>query len=208
MYKKVFAIGLFLVGSSSFAKGGFSDVLSYSLGMVNHSVTENASELVQTDDTVDAEEGGVEASSSAVSAISFQLNWEFKSEAKKSYFMTAAVPMMTTGGAGVFTGGVGMNWYLNDLGTKYTYLQNGTEMTIIPSFKYYWGASTGLGYVVYNTESAKKSDVFFDLGVHGGGVYSISDSKGIKAEIGVSRATGVATSGIKFNIFFGMTQYL
>ena len=69
MYKKVFAIGLFLVGSSSFAQGGFSDVLSYSLGMVNHSVTENASELVQTDDTVDAEEGGVEASSSAVSAI-------------------------------------------------------------------------------------------------------------------------------------------
>lgn len=187
---------------------GFHDVINFSMGMISHSVTENESTLVQTDDSVQADEEATAAAASSVSAISFNLNWEFKTEQKKSYFVEAYVPMMTTGGAGVFLGGVGMNWYLNDLGSKYTYVQNGTELTIIPTFKYYWGASTGVGYVVYNTESAKKSDVFFDLGIRGGGVYGFSSNKGIKLELGASRATGVATTGIKINFFLGLTQYL
>lgn len=206
---RIIAALLILISCNVQAAGnGFHDVISFNMGMISHSVTENESTLTQTDDSVQSEDTTTAAGSSAVSAISFNLNWEFKTEQKKSYFVQAFVPMMTTGGAGVFLGGVGMNWYLNDMGSKYTYVQNGTELTIIPKFKYYWGASTGIGYVVYNTESAKKSDVFFDLGVHGGGVYGIGTNRGIKLEVGASRATGVATTGIKIGFFLGMTQYL
>ncbi len=195
--------------NASAEESGFHDVLSFNVGMISHSVTENESSLVSTDDSSSSdEEEAATSTPTPVSAISFNLNWEFETSQEKSYFVEAFVPMMTTGGAGVFLGGVGMNWYLNDLGAKYTYMLNGTEFTIIPKLKYYWGASTGIGYIIYNTESAKKSDVFFDLGIHGGGVYGFNNTKGIKFEVGASRATGVATTGIKINLFLGITQYL
>ena len=206
---KLLSAIIFILSLNIYANdNGFHNVLSFNVGMISHSVTENESTLVKTDDTVAEEEDTEDSSATAVSTISFNLNWEFETREDKSFFVEAYVPMMTSGGAGVFLGGVGMNWYLNDLGSKYTYMLNGTELTIIPKFKYYWGASTGIGYVIYNTESAKKSDIFFDLGIHGGGVYGFSNTKGVKFEIGASRATGVATTGIKMNLFLGITQYL
>lgn len=181
--------------------------ISYTLGMVNHSVTPNESSLVSTDETVVAEDEA-EAAAAAVSTISFKLDWEFKTDGKKGYFLNGIVPVMTSQGTGVYSGSVGMNFYFGDLGTKYSFSLNGKTMTMIPTSRYYWGFFTGPGYIVYNTESAKYTDVFFDLGLHAGGIWAWGKEKGYKAEAAVSRATGINTSGIKINLFLGITQYL
>lgn len=207
MLKKLFSLFLFfniaLCGAT-----GFHDQLSYNVGMVSMSLTENQSSIKQTDTTVTATESETTASAAAVAAMSFQLSWEFKNKGKLAYFTKATVPLMNADGSGVFLGDVGVNVYLNPMGAKYTLIQNGTTVVIIPKFKYYWGGVGGVGYVVYNTESAKKSDVFFNLGLHGGMVYSLGDKWGLKGELGASRTTGVVTTGIKIDFFFGATYYL
>lgn len=185
----------------------FHGVLTHNIGMVNLSLTENESTIEQTDTSVSVS-APEEQASTAVSSTSFQLQWEFKNQAKKSYFLKGTVPLMSSGGTGVFLGGVGINFYLNPLGSKYSFNIGGSQMVIIPKFKYYWGLSTGLGYVVYNTESAQKSDVFFDLGLQGGAVYGLGKKWGVKSEIIASRATGVTTTGIKTAFLFGATYYL
>ena len=187
---------------------GYHDMISYNVGMVNLTVAENESSIKQTDTSVTTTDTSTKGSSSAVSAISFQLSWEFKTYSKLAYFTKLSVPLMSGQGTGVFGGDVGFSMYLNPLGAKYSYVQNGTTLVIIPKFKYYWGAFGGTGYVVYNTESARKSDVFFNLGVHGGMVYSMGDRWGFKAEIAASRTTGVATTGIMMNLFMGASYYL
>jgi hypothetical protein len=185
----------------------FSGITSYSVGMVNIGVTENESSLESTDEDVASEEQK-KSSAKAVSAISFNLNYEFSFKQKRSYFVKATVPMMTADGAGLFLGGVGFNWYLNDLGSIYKSNIAGSEIVMVPKFRYWWGANAGVGYLVYNTESAKKSDVIFDLGIHGGAGYNFGEKWGMKGEAVVGRGTGVATTTMNIRIFFGLTYFI
>ncbi len=181
--------------------------MSYNVGMSNFSVTENEAAITQTDDTV-ATSSTSEASSSSVSAMSFQLSWEFGHSGSMAYFVDAQAPLMGGSGSAIYNTRVGFNMYLNALGSKFTMNQQGTTVVIIPTLKYYWGASVGGGYVVYLTESQKKGDIFFGLGLHGGAVYSIGDTWGIKLEAGLSRTTGIETSGMKMDVMVGATYYL
>lgn len=207
MLKNLILLTFFFWATSTVAKTGYYDSMSLSFGMVNHSVTENESTLAKTDNTETSATETKEAAK-AVSAISLNANYEFLPTQKRTYFLQANVPMLTTGGAGVFLLGGGVNWYLSDLATKYSYESHGSTIEIVPQLKYYWGFNTGIGYLVYNTESSKKTDLFFDLGLHGGGAYAFSPTRSLKMELGLARSTGVATTGFKINIFFGVVQYL
>lgn len=196
-----------LLSPSLLAEGVYSNVLTYNFGMANASVTENEAGIEQTDDSVQVEE--LEgAGSSAVSSMSFQLTYEFMHDGRISYFTKITAPLMSGAGTGIFAGSFGFNSYLNDLGTKYTYDLNGNKVVLVPTMRYYWGASGGIGYLVYATESALKSDVFFDLSLHGGGSYSFGENWGLKGELAASRTTGVATTGIKIEFFLGATYFL
>lgn len=195
-----------LICSSSFAQE-FSGLTSYSIGMVNISVTENESSLESTDTSVTTDDSSTSTAKS-VSAISFNMNYEFSFEQKRSYFVKATVPMMTSDGAGLFLGGVGFNMYLNDLGSIFKTNIGGSEIVMVPKLRYWWGANTGIGYLVYNTESAKKSDVIFDLSVHGGAAYSFGEKWGMKGEAVIGRGTGVATTTMNIRIFFGLTYFI
>lgn len=207
MLKNLILLTFSFWATSTVAKTGYYDSMSLSFGMVNHSVTENESTLAKTDNTETSATEAKEAAK-AVSAISLNANYEFLPTQKRTYFLQANVPMLTTGGAGVFLLGGGVNWYLSDLATKYSYESHGSTIEIVPQLKYYWGFNTGIGYLVYNTESSKKTDLFFDLGLHGGGAYAFSPARSLKMELGLARSTGVATTGFKINIFFGVVQYL
>ncbi len=189
------------------ARADFHSVLSYNFGMSNFSVTENESAIEQTDDSV-ASATEESASSSSVSSMAFQLSWEFGHDGSMAYFLDAQAPLMGGSGAAVYHSKIGFNMYLNDLGSKFSMNQSGTTVVIIPTLKYYWGASVGGGYVVYLTESQKKGDIYFGLGLHGGMVYSIGETWGIKAEAGITRATGIETSGMKMDVMLGATYYL
>lgn len=207
MLKLFSIVTLFILSTQAIGSQKFYNSASVSLGMMNHSVTPNESALVSTDGSGGSEDSA-EAAAAAVSAISLQVNWEFKSELLKSYYLSGVLPMMSAEGTGVYSAVVGMNWYFGEIGTKYSYTNGGQTMTITPSSKYYWGAFIGPGYVVYNTESAKFTDIFFDLGVNLGGFWRWGKDRGIRAEATVSRATGINTTGIKMGVFIGLSQYL
>ncbi|MBC98110.1 MAG: hypothetical protein CME63_10190 [Halobacteriovoraceae bacterium] len=207
MLKGLIALAICTFSIGSWARADFHSVLSYNFGMSNFSVTENEAAIEQTDDSVAS---GTEesAESSSVSSMAFQLSWEFGHDGSMAYFLDAQAPLMGGSGAAVYNTKIGFNMYLNDLGSKFSMNQSGTTVVIIPTLKYYWGASVGGGYVVYLTESQKKGDIYFGLGLHGGMVYSIGDTWGIKAEAGITRATGIETSGMKMDVMLGATYYL
>lgn len=189
------------------ASSGYYNSMSLSLGMINHSVAENESALKSTDTTETGTEEEKEVPT-AVSAISLNIGYEFKVENNRTYFTKGNIPLIAAGGAGVYLLGGGVNWYLSEMASKYSYEINGNRFELTPEITYYWGLNSGIGYLVYNTESSKKSDLFFDLGLHGGGTYSLSSNRSLKGEAGVARSTGVATTGFKINIFIGVVQYL
>ena len=194
---------LFLI-NTSFASG-FSPVISTSVGIFDISLTENTSTLEATDLTVSVDATEAVAASAAVT--SFDVNYEFLIYPKKAFFVSATVPLSSSDGSGIFIGAIGANFYLNSMATVFSFNEKGTNIVITPKFRYYWGGSTGIGYVVYNTVSAKKSDVFFSLGLHAGAVYNFKKAWGVRAEAGVARATGVATSGFGIRYFLGTTYY-
>jgi hypothetical protein len=193
----------FLIGD---AYANFAQSINTSLGMTSYTLAENPSNIKATDDTVtDVEES---PSSAAVSATSFEFNWEFKNYADKSYFVKAIVPLVAGATGSVFLGGFGGNFFFNSLSSVFFYSENGNKMTMVPKFRSYWGFGTGIGYVVYSTESAKKADVFFDLGLHLGASYSMSEKWGLRAEAGFARGTGIETTSTGIKIFFGTTYFL
>lgn len=198
---------VFLLIVSKVNANDFHPIINTSMGMVNVSLTENTSTLQATDeDVVTTEEDA--AAATAASVISFEVNYEFKNYADKSYFIKAIVPLMTADGSGVFMGSVGANFYIGSLSSIFSFRDKGTQIYLIPKTRYYWGASTGVGYVIYNTISAKKSDVFFDLGVHGGMVYNFSKKWGMRGELGVGRGTGITTSSFGIKVFLGTSYYI
>ncbi len=205
-FKRLLTLFIFL--PVFFARGaGFSPILNTSVGMFNLNLTENTSTLSSTDSTIE-EEGTTAAEAISSSVTAFEVNYEFLIYPKKSFFVTAIVPLVSQDGSGIFMGNVGVNFYLNTMSTVFSFNDKGTSIAITPKFRYYWGGSTGIGYVVYNTISAKKSDVFFNLGLHGGGVYNFKKSWGIRGEVGLGRGTGVATSSISLKFLVGATYYL
>jgi len=195
-----------LSASASFATERFSPTLNFSFGMVNLSVTENQSTLVATDTDVNVPE--TVAGVAAASVTSFELNYEFAQTQKRGFFGKAIVPLMSPDGSGVFQGNLGVNFYLNSLSTTFSVIEAGGQFRVKPKLRYYWGVSTGVGYLVYNTESAKKSDVFFDLSLHGGGGYTFSDRWGMRAELSVGRAVGSATTSIATKLLIGASYFM
>jgi len=192
---------------SCLGRGDFHNVLSYNFGMTNVSVTESQSSISQTDTSV-TNTNSTSVASSSISVMSFQLSWEFGHDGSMAYFVDAQAPIIGGSAGAIYDTKIGFNMYLNDLGSKFSMNNAGTTVVIVPTIKYYWGASVGGGYMVYLTESQKKGDVYFGLGLHGGMVYSIGDNWGIKAQAGISRATGTQTSGMKMDIIMGAAYYL
>lgn len=184
----------------------YSPTLSMGFGIVNMAVNENQSTLTATDPDVVVPES--EAASAAVSATSFSATYEFLQSRKRSFVAQAIVPLMSPDGTGVFQGNIGVNFYLNPLSSKFTVIESGSQLVIKPKLRYFWGASTGIGYLVYTTESAKKSDVFFDLSLHGGGSYTFSNNWGVQGLVSLGRATGSATTSIATKVFLGATYFL
>lgn len=208
MIKFSLSVIFFLTLLNVHAESMFYNSFSVNVGMINHSVTETESNLTKTDNVETTTTDETKEAAKAVSAISLNGSYEFLPTQNRTFFVAGSAPLMSTGGTGIYAFGGGVNWYLSELSTKYSYESRGSTIVITPEFKYYWGLNSGVGYLVYTTESSKKSDLFFDIGLHGGGGYALSQKRSLKFEAGVGRTTGVATNGFKINVFFGVIQYL
>lgn len=202
----LFLLFVVLIFYSFSSYGKYSPSLTSSFAIVNLEISENASSLEQTDTSVASSDEKPESASFSV--LSLEVNYEIPFSRKYSYFYKGVVPLITSDGSGLFAGHVGMNWYLNGFSSQYVIELDGSEVKLKPTLQYYVGASTGLGYSVYNTISAKKSDVFFDIGLHAGGTYHFKKEWGIKGELNVGRGTGVTTSNINTKLTLGLTWYI
>lgn len=158
--------------------------------MVNVSFAENKSSLESTDATTTSSAPG----SGAVSIIALNFSLEHPRSPSSSYFFSGTFPLIAAGGNSAFYAGGGMNFYFNSLSSKIKTNQDGTKMTINPTLRYYAGFHGNLGYLVYSTETQRKSDMLFELGGQGGMLYNIKPKWSIKGEVDVSKGTGVATS--------------
>ena len=88
----------------SFANNNLHQHISVSTGIVNVNVTENASTLSSTDESIVQEETA--AASTAISVVSLNLTYEFQNYVQKSYFMKATAPLLSADGSGFFFGGL------------------------------------------------------------------------------------------------------
>jgi len=173
--------------------------------MVNSTFTENPSAIESTSTlNTDTEELGA----GTVSQITLDATYRFWHEVSRSFYTRATVPLLPSGGGGYFFGALGSNFFIKSSSSKYSYKVGNIEVVSIPEMRYYWGIQLGIAYLIYTTETAEKSDIFFELELHGGLIYNINDTYGITAELGMGRGTGVATSTMNMKALVGLSYFL
>ncbi len=189
--------------NETFAGNFYHQSITANFGLINFNLTENASSLTGEDtDSVSA--GGTSNSS----IFSFDLLYEFQNYASHSLFVKATGPLISSDNSGYFLGAIGVNKYFNSLSSLFTFSDGGSRMSIKPKLRYYLGAGFGVGFLVYNLEDAKKSDVVFDIDLHGGLSYLFGDRWGLRAEVGASKGTGIATSSYVLKGLIGINIFL
>lgn len=179
--------------------------LGASVGMVNSSYTENPSALDPSEDDPNGERT---ASSGTISTIALNAQYEFFQNSDYSYFANAVVPIVGSSSDRLFLAGLGANFYLFAPSSKGVFKEQENMMLVIPRWRYYWGVDAAIGYMVYTTKTAVKSDLLFDLGAHVGVNHSFNDQYALKVELGLSRGTGVATTTLNIKGFVGVTYYM
>ncbi len=182
----------------------FEDELTFHIGMISSSFSENPS-AVESDSDINESEA---AASGSVSQIALDATYSFKNYQTRSYYARAVVPLLPSGGGGNFFGAVGANFFLSSVSSKYSYKIGNIDMVSVPKIRYYWGTQLGVGYLIYTTETAEKSDVFFELDLHAGLKYAVLKKYNLSVEAGFGRGTGVATTTMNMKILFGLSYFL
>lgn len=174
--------------------------LSYNIGLVNASYAENQTTLSGQNQT--------EAASGSVSSISGQINYKFAPGLERSYYLAGTFPLLPGATGSYFGAHFGSEFYFgSSSGSKVSYNNSGTTIKLKPKNLYFWGIEGGLGYLVYVTETQKKTDLLLDIGANLGMLYSFSEKWRLRGTLGMTRGTGVATTTMEMKAFFGVTFY-
>lgn len=190
-----------LASSSVLASGEVIEKeLSYNIGMVNASFQESESTLTG--------ENVTEAASGSVSSISGMVNYKFAPGIERSYYLQGTFPLLPGATGSYFGAHFGSEFYFGtSSGSKVSYNNSGTTVKLKPKSLYFWGLEAGLGYLVYLTETQKKTDLLLDLGANVGMLYTWSEKWRLRGTIGMTRGTGVATTTMEMKAFFGVTFF-
>lgn len=201
MYSIIFSTLLLLFSSFALANERIDKEMTYSVGLVNTSYAESETGLTG--------ENVQEAASGSVSSISGQIQYKFAPGFDKSYFLTGTFPLLPGATGSYFGGHVGVEFYFGEkIGSKVSLNNSGTTIKVKPRNVFFWGLEGGLGYLVYVTETAKKTDLLLDIGGFVGGTYIMSDKWRIRGQLGVTRGTGVNTTTMEMKAFFGLSYYI
>lgn len=184
-----------------FAESEYTEEMTYSVGMVNASYTESASALQG--------ENVQEAASGSIASISGNINWKFKPGLDKSYYTSVTFPLLPNT-LGTYLGAhTGVEFYFGDKsGSRMKLHNSGTTIKLKPGNVFFWGFEGGLGYLVYSTESSKKTDMLLDLGLFTGMNYSVNEKWNFRIQAGFDRGTGVATATTIMKFFGGLTYFI
>ncbi len=171
--------------------------------MVNNSVIENESGISMTDSSiVDPNIAG--SAALAVSNISLSMNWSFLLEKKSSLGLFIVAPVIVATATSFFMSGLRYRRFLYSMSSGFNYSQGGIIFNIQPRMRYFVGGSLSSGLLIYNTDSSKKTDLSFNLGLESGMMYQWNKKYSIEASLAMVKRTGVITSGMGMNIFLGM----
>lgn len=199
-----FSCGLFLL-SIPFASlaSSYQKEIIFSTGMVSTSFSENESAVESSSELAQ----DPEPASASMSQIALDIKYNFFVEKDRSFYGRALAPFVSSSTTAFFMGAFGVNYFFNSIASTYTKKFGSIKTSFVPKVRYYWGPEVGVGYIVYPTETAEKSDVIFEFSVHGGLLYSINKQMGISVDVGVGRGTGVATSSLNTKALFGASYY-
>lgn len=201
LYRLLPFIFLFFLSQKSYGFGvGFEGKqLTFSTGTISTSYAEKESGL---DDSAE------EAASGSASALPVDLSFEFTVNESTSWFVRGIGPLVNSSPDSYFFGGAGVNFYFMSLSSTAVFKDTDIELMISPKWRYYWGLNAGMGNLVYRTETEKKNDTILEMGIHAGGIYSISKEWGLKAEGSFNRGVGSLTEVSTIKVLLGATMYL
>lgn len=199
MYFIIFS--LLLATSAAFGGEIIEKEISYNIGLVNASFAESQSTL--------AGENVKEPASGSVSSISGQINYKFAPGLERSFYFAGTFPLLPGATGSYFGAHFGAEFYFgNSTGSKVSYNNSGTSIKLKPKNLYFWGLEGGLGYLVYLTETEKKTDLLLDIGANLGMLYTLSEKWRLRGTLGMTRGTGVATTTMEMKAFFGATYFV
>ncbi len=179
--------------------------LSFCLGSISTNFTENPDKLESSDGSTTTASTQYAGTASSMPLV---LGYEFFPNLKRSYFVSGAGPIMGTTPDRYYSAAFGINFYFGQVASQTVVSDLTFEMKMIPKFRYYAGPAIGIGYLIYNTKSATKNDVLFEVGGQGGVLYTVNPKWGLKGEIGASRGIGALVSGTIIKILLGTTYNL
>ncbi len=202
---KLIIIFLLLASANAFGDAKLPAQLSFCIGSVSTNYSETASKLVATDGTTGTT---VTPYSGTASSMPIDVEFEYFSNLKKSYFLKGGGPVMASTPDRYFYFATGINFYFSPIGSPTYVSDERIEIKLAPKFRYYAGPNIGASYLIYNTKSQIKNDMIVELGLQGGAIYSINSKWGVKAEGAFSRGIGALLSSMTMKILLGTTYNL
>lgn len=202
----LFSFALLAMSSTALANNSIPSQLNFHIGSISTNYAENESTLKATDGTSSTTKES--PYSGTASSMPLVITYEFFPGLSRSYFARVAGPVMGSTPDRYYSGSMGMNFYFGQFAANAIIKDTNFEMKVLPKFRYYAGPAVGLGYLVYNTKSATKNDVLFELGGQGGVLYSYNAKWALSAELGIARSIGSLTSATTMKILIGTSYSL
>jgi hypothetical protein len=178
--------------------------LNFGTGMINSSFTETPSGLAPAEGSGAPEE----IASGSVPVIGAFLEYERFYNSKVSIVGKSAFPLMPgAAGSYVFLG-TGLNYYFKSLSSIGSFTTRDSRIIIVPKWRFHAGGGLGGAYLIYNTETAKKSDTLVELSGNVGATYTKNKTWGYRSEFIMGRGIGFNSTAMTMKVFIGLTYTL
>lgn len=168
------------------------------IGMANIGFTENQSSLSGPNVS--------EAASGSVASISGMLHYRFRTDEKLAWYGQFTFPMMASEGSYI-SGGGGIEYYFGKAPAKIILQDSITSFTLTPVTRYFLIGGLNMGYISYITETAKKNDTLLEIDL-GGGISHRFSKWTLRAQAGIARGVGVATTTMGMKAMVGGIFFL
>ena len=197
-YKLLLLSLLVISQNKAFADIDYMDQVSVSFGMVNSSYSQNESSFNE----------GATLANGAVSVISINLNYELFKARQNSHLFKISLSGIAGEVSKYYNLGYARRYYFGSVGTRIIQSDNAVKVKMVPKSRYYLGYDIGTYYMVYETKTEVRSDIGLEAGGHAGFLWSVDSLKSYKAQISIVKGTGVETTSINTQLFFGMSFFI